>query len=157
MADTESIAVESGDQLESAGTGAISYEDTIATAISALKDEGEAAYERREDEGHFWTFKYGTVNVFVHLTGETETDTFTVWSPVLALPSKDDAALAMDLLRKNWLETSEAQFAVWDDRVVVCATRSLEDTSVGEVARVITIVATMADYYDEVLIAEYGA
>ena len=134
----------------------MSYEDAVVTVISVLKEEGADAYEHREGEGHFWTFKYGTVDVFVHLTGETSEDRLTVWSPVLDLPSRDDLALGRELLNKNWQETSEARFAIWDNRVVVNHILSLADTTPSDISRAITIVATLADDYDEPLIETYG-
>ena len=135
----------------------LSYEDAVVTVISVLKAEGSDAYEHREGEGHFWTFQYGTVDVFVHLTGETSEDRLTVWSPVLNLPSRDDLALAKDLLNKNWQETSEARFAIWDDRVVLNYVHSLADIGHNEISRAITMVATLADDYDEPLIETYGS
>ncbi|MGK7907432.1 MAG: YbjN domain-containing protein [Synechococcus sp.] len=134
----------------------VSFQDAVVTVISVLKEEGADAYERREGEGHFWTFKYGTVDVYVHLTGETSEDSLTVWSPVLDLPSRDDLALAKDLLHKNWQETSEARFALWNNRVVIEYVRSLADTSPSDISRAITVVATLADDYDEPLIETYG-
>lgn len=135
----------------------VSFHDAIVTVITVLKEEGADAFEREEGDGHFWTFRYGTVDVFVHLTGETSEDSLTVWAPVLNLPSKDDAALSKELLDKNWQETSEARFAFWDNKVVVNSVRSLADTTPSDISRAITVVATLADDYDEPLIEKYGA
>lgn len=134
----------------------VSFHDAVVTVISVLKAEGADAFEREEGEGHLWTFKYGTVDVFVHLTGETGEDSFTVWAPVLNLPSRDDLALGKELLDKNWQETSEARFAIWDSKVVVNYVRSLADTTPSDISRAITVVATLADDYDEPLIEKYG-
>ncbi|MEL6763323.1 MAG: YbjN domain-containing protein, partial [Cyanobacteria bacterium J06607_6] len=41
--------------------------------------------------------------------------------------------------------------------VVVLASRPLADISAGEISRLMTIVATIADDNDEALQAEYGA
>lgn len=135
----------------------VSFHEAIVTVITVLKEEGADAFEREEGDGHFWTFKYGTVDVFVHLTGETSEDSLTVWAPVLNLPSKDDAALSKELLTKNWQETSEARFAIWDSKVVVNYVRPLADTTPSDISRAITLVATLADDYDEPLIEKYGA
>jgi hypothetical protein len=133
-----------------------SYKELIATVISSLKAEEEAAYESREVEGHTWTFKYGTVDVFVHLSGETDDDSLTVWSPVLKLPARDEAKLTKTLLTKNWSETLEARFSLWNDSIVLHSTRILADISPGEISRTITVVASLADEYDEPLQAEFG-
>ncbi|MEL7085841.1 MAG: hypothetical protein AAGM36_15240 [Cyanobacteria bacterium J06597_1] len=58
---------------------------------------------------------------------------------------------------KDWQETSEARFAFWDSKVVVNYVRSLADTTPSDISRAITVVATLADDYDEPLIAKYGA
>ena len=153
MVSSEAIAIDP----EETALSEVPYADTIAAIISALKDEGDAAYEKRESEGHFWRFNYGTVAVVVHLTGSSESDRLSVWSEVLPLPSRDDAALAQELLASNWQDTGEARFAFWDNSVVVNTTRTLQDTGPAEIARAITVVATLADDYDEPLIAKYGS
>jgi hypothetical protein len=62
----------------------VSYVDTIEAVISSL-DQGEGAMVSQSDEGHLWRFKYGSVEVYAQLTGETEADTLTAWSRVLIM------------------------------------------------------------------------
>lgn len=132
-----------------------SYAETIATVVSSLKED--AAYESHgEGQGHTWKFNYGTVEVFVHLTGESPDDTLSVWSPVLSLPARDEAKLCRTLLEKSWIETLEARFSIWNDQVVLNHFRTLEGITAAEISRAITIVATLADEYDEPLIEEFG-
>lgn len=109
------------------------------------------------DEGHLWKFKYGTVEVFVQLTGTGETDTLTAWSPVLTLPAKDEPGLMRHLLEMNCGETFESCFGILGTQVVVLASRILQDISPGEVSRLMTIVATIADDNDEALQSQFGA
>ncbi|HIK28930.1 MAG: YbjN domain-containing protein [Oscillatoriaceae bacterium SKW80] len=108
------------------------------------------------DEGYLWKFKYGSVEVFVQLTGINDEDTLTVWSFVLPLPAKNEAQLFRKLLEMNWLTTFEARFGIVDDHVVILSTRTVAELSPGEISRAITIVATLADENDEALRAEFG-
>jgi hypothetical protein len=127
----------------------------IETVISSL-DSDNTAMVNRGESGHLWKFKYGTIEVFVQLTGETDEDALTVWSAVLKLPAKDEPKLMRQLLERNWSNTLESRFGIVNDEVVVVTTRSLADLSPSEISRAITIVATIADESDEPLQAEFG-
>jgi len=127
----------------------------IETVIASL-DSGQTAMVNRSEEGHLWKFKYGTVEVFVQLTGLSEEDTLMVWAAVLKLPAKDEPKLMRQLLEKNWSDTLEARFSIMNNEVVVVTNRSIADLSPSELSRAITIVATIADESDEPLIAEFG-
>ncbi len=129
----------------------------IETVISTVIGEGQtilAGYD--PEQGHLWKFKYGSVEVFVQLTGETDSDTLTTWSYILSLPAKNEPQLMRKLLELNWLTTFEAHFAIVDNRVTVVATRTVAELSPGEIARGITLVANLADDHDDLLIAEFG-
>lgn len=110
----------------------------------------------QSEQGHLWKFRYGTVEVFVQLTGLTDEDTFTVWATVLKLPAKNEAQLMQKLLKMNWSDTFEARFSIFGDQVVVNSTRTVAELSPGEVSRNITVVATVANDNDEALVAEFG-
>ena len=143
---------ESTSQVENASDGLV---EVIETVIDSL-DSDQTAMVNRSEEGHLWKFKYGTVEVFVQLTGLLEDDTLTVWAAVLKLPAKDEPKLMRQLLEKNWSDTLEARFGIMNNEVVVVTNRSIADLSPGELSRAITIVATIADESDEPLIAEFG-
>ncbi|MDX2232716.1 MAG: YbjN domain-containing protein [Leptolyngbyaceae cyanobacterium bins.349] len=128
----------------------------IETVISSLAAD-QSAMVNRSDAGHLWKFKYGTVEVFVQLTGVADEDTLTVWAAVLTLPAKDEPKLMRQLLERNWSNTLEARFGILNSEIVVVATRSLADLSPTEISRAITIVATIADESDEPLQQEFGA
>jgi hypothetical protein len=132
------------------------YVELIETVIDSLEQD-DSAMVNESDAGHVWKFKYGSVEVFVQLTGETDDDLLTVWSPVLNLPAKNEAQLTRKLLEMNWLSTFEARFGIFNNQVVVLTSRTLAGISPGEISRVITIVATIADDNDESLQAEFGA
>ncbi|MGQ9836474.1 MAG: YbjN domain-containing protein [Cyanobacteriota bacterium] len=130
----------------------IRYVEIISAVISTLKED--AAYENHE-QGHTWKFTYGTVNVFVHLSGESAEDTLAVWSPVLTLPVAEPAKLMQKLLEKNWVDTLEARFCIWNNQVILNHYRSLEEITAREISRAITIVASLADEHSKPLQAEF--
>jgi Putative bacterial sensory transduction regulator len=129
--------------------------ELIETVISSL-DQDSSAMVSHGEQGHLWKFKYGSVEVFVQLTGTSTTDTLTVWSPVLKLPAREEAKLMRHLLEMNCGETFESCFGILSDQVVVLASRILQDISAAETSRLMTIVASIADDNDEMLAAEYG-
>lgn len=137
-------------------TNSNNYVDLIQTVIASLEQD-ESAMVSQTQEGYIWKFKYGTVEVFVQLTGLSDEDTFTVWSAVLPLPAKDEARLMRQLLEMNWSGTFEACFGIFNDQIVVLSTRTVAELSPGEISRIVTIVATIADQNDEPLQAEFGA
>jgi hypothetical protein len=132
-----------------------SHAEVIETVISSL-EEDQSAMVSQTEAGRFWKFKYGSVEVFVQMTGEADDDMLIVWSPVLPLPSKDDAKLMRKLLELNGSSTFESHFCIMDDQIVVVAQRTVAELSPGEVSRNITVVATIADNYDDELKAEFG-
>ncbi|MBD2741605.1 YbjN domain-containing protein [Coleofasciculus sp. FACHB-1120] len=134
----------------------INYVDVIQTVISSLDQDDTAMVSRNEDSGHLWKFQYGSVEVFVQLTGITEEDTFTVWSYVLKLPAKNEPQLMRKLLEMNWSGTFESCFGIVDDQVVVLTSRTVAELSPGEISRAVTVVATIADNNDDALQAEFG-
>lgn len=129
--------------------------EIIETVIASLQED-QSAMVNHSEQGHLWKFKYGTVEVFVQLTGTTDEDTFTVWSAVMMLPARNEAVLMKKLLELNWSSTLEAHFSFTEDQVVVSSRRTVAELSPSEVSRNITIVASIADEYDEPLQAEFG-
>ena len=133
-----------------------SHVDVIQTVIASL-EQGDSAMVSHTEAAYLWKFKYGSVEVFVQLTGLTDDDTISVWAQVLNLPTKNDAGLMRKLLEMNWTNTFEACFGIFNEQVVVLSSRTLAELSPGEISRIITIVATIADDNDEALQAEFGA
>lgn len=134
-----------------------SHAETIETVIYSLDSE-KTAVVKRVQGGSLWSFPYGSVRVYVQLTGESDDDTLKVWSEVMVMPTEADrvTALLQRLLAMNWENTFEANFAARGDRVVVLSHRTVADLSPEEISRAITLVATIADDNDEALIAEFG-
>jgi Putative bacterial sensory transduction regulator len=148
------MSVEANEPYTEADMNLSNYVETVEAIISTLGENPQRDTKIQLPQ-HVWKFRYGTVDVFVYLTGESAADTLIVWSPVLALPAKDEAGLNKFLLEKNWLDTLEARFALKGDQVVLTCSRTLQDLDPGEVSRAITIVATLADEYDELLIEKF--
>ncbi|MEB3311253.1 MAG: YbjN domain-containing protein [Snowella sp.] len=127
-----------------------SHEEVIETVISGMAQNGSAMVNE-QGPGAVWKFQYGSVEVFVQLTGESDEDLLTIWAAVLQLPVQDEAGLMKKLLTMNWSETLETRFALMNDEVVVIMQRAVADLSPGEISRAITLVATIADDNDDIL------
>ncbi|MEH2284967.1 MAG: YbjN domain-containing protein [Nostoc sp.] len=140
-----------------AETTSINHVEVIENVIDSLEQDDSAMVSHTPEGGYLWKFKYGSVQVFVQLNGTTDEDTITVWSAVLNLPAKDEPKLMRYLLELNCSSTFEARFGIIENRVVVISTRTLAELSPGEVSRLITVVATIADNNDEALQTEFGA
>ncbi|MBE9213321.1 YbjN domain-containing protein [Plectonema cf. radiosum LEGE 06105] len=135
----------------------INHVEVIENVIDTLEENDSAMVSHPSEGAYLWKFKYGSVEVFVRLTGTSDEDTITVWSSVLKLPAKDEATMMRSLLQMNCSATLEARFGIIENQVVVISMRTLEDLSAAEVSRLITIVATIADDNDEDLQSKFGA
>jgi hypothetical protein len=135
----------------------INHVEVIENVIDSLEQDDSAMVSHPKEGGYLWKFKYGSVEVFVQLTGTTDEDTLTVWASVLRLPAKEESKLMRKLLEMNCSTTLEARFGIIDNQVVVISKCTVAELSAGEVSRLITIVATLADNNDDALKAEYGA
>lgn len=132
-----------------------SHTEVIETVISSL-DRDNTAMVSHTDEASLWKFKYGSVEVFAQLTGESDDDLLTVWSSLLQLPAKDEPGLMRRLLEMNWSGTFETCFSIKDNKVMISSQRTVADMYPGEISRLITLVANIADDNDELLKEEFG-
>lgn len=132
-----------------------SYREIIETVIASL-EENDSAMVMKAETGTIWKFEYGTVEVFVQLTGDTEEDLLTVWAKVLDLPAKDESGLMRHILEMNWSGTFETCFGIFSNQIVVLTQRTVADLSAVEISRAITLVATIADENDEILQEKFG-
>lgn len=141
----------------------INIVEEIEAVISSL-DYDKTAMVSHGEHGHLWKFNYGSVEVMVQISGETDDDTFTVWAPVfdfgtasLDAPSTKHAQLMHKVLTMNWTTTLDAKFAIAGEQLVITNTRPIAEISPGEISRGITLVATIADDNDEAFHADYGS
>lgn len=151
---TESLPTANDNDLESMANDFIadnsSHSEVIETVIASLEHNNSAMVHQTE-KGYVWRFQYGKVEVFIQLAGENDEDLLTVWSPVLKLPVQDELGLMRKLLEMNWAETYEARFGLMNEEIVVISQRTVADLSAGEVSRIVTLVATIADNNNEIL------
>lgn len=131
------------------------HQEVIETVISSL-DQNNTAMVSHSEESYLWKFTYGSVEVFVQLTGETDDDLLTVWASVLQLPANDEPGLMRRLLEMNWSGTFETCFSIKDNKVMVSSQRTVADMYPGEISRLVTLVANIADDNDEALKEEFG-
>ncbi len=132
----------------------IEHVEIIETVIGSL-DPSKTAMVSHGQSGYIWKFTYGSVEVFVQLTGKTDDDVLTIWSYILNLPTQRQPDLMQKILKMNWDSTLEARFAIVDTQVVVMSTRTVADLSPGEISRAITLVANVADDHDDELKAAF--
>ncbi|MCC0179766.1 YbjN domain-containing protein [Waterburya agarophytonicola K14] len=132
-----------------------SHQEIIETVISSL-DQDNTAMVNHTEQGSLWKFQYGSVKVFVQLTGESDDDLLTVWSSLLHLPAKDENGLMRRLLEMNWSGTFETCFSIKDNQVMISSQRTVADMYPGEISRLVTLVANIADDNDELLKEEFG-
>ncbi len=136
-------------------TSSVNLVEVIETVINSL-DQSDSAMVSESDGGYIWKFKYGSVEAFVQLTGTSDDDTFTVWAIVLPMPAQNEPQLMRKLLEMNWLTTFEAHFAIFNNQIAIVSTRTVAELSPGEISRIITVVATIADDNDDALQSEFG-
>ncbi|MBE9032796.1 YbjN domain-containing protein [filamentous cyanobacterium LEGE 11480] len=141
----------------------INIVDEIESVISTL-DYDKTAMVSHGEHGNLWKFNYGSVEVLVKITGETDDDTFTVWSTLFSFgeasldePSTNHAKLMHKVLGMNWIGTLDAKFAISGNELVVTVSRPIADLSPSEISRGITLVATIADDNDEAFQEQHGS
>ncbi|OIP72083.1 MAG: hypothetical protein AUK43_04255 [Oscillatoriales cyanobacterium CG2_30_40_61] len=149
------LTTETNDELIDNAMATVKPSEEIEAVLAGLAQDQKVMVGNSE-AGKIWQFEYGSVEVFVQLTGETDEDTLTVWATVLKFPVKNENQLMRRLLEMNWLSTLESHFAITNDQVVVLSSRTLAEISATEISRIITIVATIADNNDDSLQAEFG-
>ncbi len=149
------LEVDTAQAVEELIEGESSHQEVIETVISSL-DQDNTAMVSHTDDGSLWKFQYGSVEVFVQLTGESDEDLLTVWAAVLKLPAKNEPSLMRKLLEMNWSGTFETCFSIQNNQVVVSSQRTVADLHPKEISRIVTLVANIADDHDDLLQAEYG-
>ena len=93
-------------------TESINHVEVIENVIDTLDEKDSAMVSHPADGAYLWKFKYGSVEVFVQLTGTSDEDMITVWSSVLKLPAKDETNMMKYLLQMNCSATLEDRKSV---------------------------------------------
>ena len=76
---------------------------------------------------------------------------------IMSIPSGRESALMRRLLELNGTLHGRASFAITDDDLVILsAGRSTQDLDPGELVDVVLWTAEQADYFDDILLTEFG-
>ncbi len=107
-----------------------------------------------------WGLKKGSAEVYITLKRSegTPENFIRVSAILLVLPQAADACnrLYRRILEENATGIMGAAFGVSGDKVLLVAERTTTDLDISEVRDMIRRVGHYADYYDDVLVSEFG-
>ena len=126
----------------------------------ALDDLGWDSYEARTKK-NIWYVARGTARIMIILhedeDGDLANSHLFIRSFIAKLPKNNLVGLYRYLLEQNSVNTLYTHFALQEDSIWLQAIRSLEDIDLNEIAKLIGIVSSLADRYDNYIIKEFGA
>ena len=107
-----------------------------------------------------WGLKKGSAEVYITLSRDEQTSEnfIRVHAILLVLPQNQDACnrLYRRILEENATGILGAAFGVSGDKVLLVSERSTTDLDISEVRDMIRRVGHYADYYDDLLVSEFG-
>ncbi len=107
-----------------------------------------------------WGLKKGSAEVYITLrrSDETGENFIRVSAILLVLPPDPDARnrLYRHILEENAGRILGAAFGISADKVILVSERSTTDLDISEVRDMIRRVGHYADYYDDLLVSEFG-
>jgi len=120
------------------------FGEMVKTELVPLDAEGYTSVSR------------GTATVGINVLDDR--GVLVLLSPIMNVPQRDNLSLYTKLLELNFLETSDAAFAIDAAQGIVYlrALRRLEGLDFGEFVDLLDAVASTADEWDERLRAEFG-
>ena len=132
----------------------------VRNLISSVIDRfGGDSYESRVDK-NTWRIGVGSAGGFVALIENQENvdnSDLIVYFLVMRVPVEKAMPFYRRLLELNRGLMGKASFAVNDENIVsIMAGRSIIDIDPNEMADIIIRTARIADYYDDVLLDEFG-
>lgn len=132
----------------------------VRNMISSVIDRfGGDSYESRVDK-NTWRIGIGSAGGYVALIEnqqDIDSSDVIVYFPIMKVPVDKAMPFYRHLLELNRGLMGKAAFAVNDENVVsIMAGRSIVDIDPNEMADIIIRTARMADYYDDVLLDEFG-
>ena len=116
--------------------------------------EENANSEARETVG--WVVMKGSAEVYVFLYRGENDNFIHVYSPVMTLPERNLLQLFRRLLDLNGVGTMGVAFGLKGENVVLSIYRSTTDLDRSEVREMIINVGEHADYFDDILVNEFG-
>ncbi len=132
----------------------------VRNLISSVIDRfGGDSYESRVDK-NTWRIGIGSAGGFVALIEDAQNadnSDLIVYFPIMKVPVEKSLPYYRRLLELNRGLMGKAAFAVNDENVIsIIAGRSVTDIDPNEMADIIVRTARLADYYDDVLLDEFG-
>jgi hypothetical protein len=131
--------------------------ETVIDELGIPVDEsriGATAEPGGEHSG--WVVMKGSAEVYVFLYKGENDNYIHVYSPVLSIPERNLLQLFRKLLDLNGVGQMGVAFGLKGDNVVLSVYRSTTDLDRSEVREMIINVGEHADYYDDVLVTEFG-
>ncbi len=140
------------------------YRSSIKMVETVIQELGIPLNETRigdadapPDSEHIgWVVMKGSAEVYVFLYRGEEHNYIHVYSPVMSLPERNLLQLFRRLLDLNGVGQMGVAFGLKGDHVVLSIYRSTTDLDKSEVREMIINVGEHADYYDDILVNEFG-
>jgi len=117
---------------------------------------GESSEHAPSQEHSGWVIMKGSAEVYVFLYRGENDNFIHVYSPVMTLPERNLLQLFRRLLDLNGVGQMGVAFGLKGDNVVLSIYRSTTDLDKSEVREMIINVGEHADYYDDILVNEFG-
>jgi hypothetical protein len=132
----------------------------VRNLISSVIDRfGGDSYDSRVDK-NTWRVGIGSAGGYIGLMenkDDADNSDILVYFPLMKVPVDKAMPFYRRLLELNRGLMGKASFAVDDENTVsIIAGRSIVDIDPNEMADIIIRTARMADYYDDVLLDEFG-
>lgn len=140
------------------------YRSSIKMVETVINELGIPLEETRIAEGEpapgqehsGWVVMKGSAEVYVFLYHGEGDNFIHVYSPVMSLPERNLLQLFRRLLDLNGVGQMGVAFGLKGDHVVLSVYRSTTDLDRSEVQEMIINVGEHADYYDDILVNEFG-
>jgi hypothetical protein len=131
--------------------------ETVIDELGIPVDESRIGAQAEGAEEHAgWVVMKGSAEVYVFLYRGENDNFIHVYSPVMAIPERNLIQLFRKLLDLNGVGQMGAAFGLKGENVVLSTYRSTTDLDRSEVRDMIINVGEHADYYDDVLVTEFG-
>jgi hypothetical protein len=140
------------------------YRSSIKMVESVIAELGIPVSETRIGEAEArpgqehdgWVVMKGSAEIYVFLYRGEQDNFIHVYSPVMTLPERNLLQLFRRLLDLNGVGQMGVAFGLKGEHVVLSIYRSTTDLDTSEVQEMIINVGEHADYYDDILVNEFG-
>jgi hypothetical protein len=140
------------------------YRSSIKMVETVIADLGIPVTETRIGEAEAppgqehdgWVVMKGSAEIYVFLYRGEQDNFIHVYSPVMTVPERNLLQLFRRLLDLNGVGQMGVAFGLKGEHVVLSIYRSTTDLDTSEVQEMIINVGEHADYYDDILVNEFG-